>query len=40
VADISEGLRSEYLEEISSRTLREEGEYLLDYVRLTVKARS
>jgi trans-aconitate 2-methyltransferase len=36
---LPEGLRREFLEEISKQTLHEEGGYSLDYVRLTVRAR-
>jgi trans-aconitate 2-methyltransferase len=32
-------LRREFLEEVSSRTLQDEGAYSLDYVRLTTRAR-
>lgn len=38
VAKLPENLQSEFLEEISSRTLQEEGGYMLDYVRLTARA--
>lgn len=38
LAQLSEALRAEFLHEISARTLREEGCYVLDYVRLTVRA--
>jgi trans-aconitate 2-methyltransferase len=40
VAKLPEHLQSEFLEEISSRTLRDEGSYVLDYVRLTARATS
>jgi trans-aconitate 2-methyltransferase len=40
IAKLPNHLQSEFLEEISSRTLRDEGGYSLDYVRLTVRARS
>jgi hypothetical protein len=33
-------LRREFLEQISSRTWRDEGAYSLDYVRLTVRAQA
>jgi hypothetical protein len=39
-AKLPEALRQEFLEEISSRTWRDEGAYSLDYVRLTIRARS
>lgn len=38
VAKLPEPLQREFLEEISRRTLQEEGRYMLDYVRLTVRA--
>jgi trans-aconitate 2-methyltransferase len=38
MALLPEGLQGEFLEEISQRTLHEEGGYSLDYVRLTVRA--
>jgi len=38
LALLPEAQRAEYLHEVSSRTLREEGCYVLDYVRLTVRA--
>jgi trans-aconitate 2-methyltransferase len=38
VVKLPEYLRGEFLEEISRRTLQEEGVYMLDYVRLTVRA--
>jgi trans-aconitate 2-methyltransferase len=40
IARLPEELRSEFLREISRRTMQEEGRYLLDYVRLTVRATS
>jgi trans-aconitate 2-methyltransferase len=40
VAKLPEDLQSEFLGEISSRTLRDEGGYALDYVRLTARAQS
>ena len=40
LAKLPEELHSVFLDEISSRTLQEEGGYVLDYVRLTVRARS
>jgi trans-aconitate 2-methyltransferase len=40
VVKLPEYLRGEFLEEISRRTLQEEGVYMLDYVRLTVRATS
>jgi trans-aconitate 2-methyltransferase len=40
IAKLPDNLQSEFLEEISRRTLRDEGCYLLDYVRLTVRAKS
>jgi trans-aconitate 2-methyltransferase len=40
MAELPEPLRREFLEEISRRTWLEEGAYVLDYVRLTVRARS
>ena len=40
LAKLPEELQSAFLDEISSRTLQEEGGYVLDYVRLTVRARS
>ena len=40
VAKLPEELQGEFLEEISRRTLQEEGVYMLDYVRLTVRATS
>jgi trans-aconitate 2-methyltransferase len=39
MARLPETLQREFLAELSSRTLRDEGSYMLDYVRLTVKAR-
>lgn len=39
-AKLPEGLRREFLEEIASRTWQDEGDYRLDYVRLTVRAKS
>jgi trans-aconitate 2-methyltransferase len=39
-AMLPEGMRREYLEEIAGRTWHDEGSYLLDYVRLTARARS
>ena len=39
VAKLPENLQSEFLEEISRRTLRDEGGYTLDYVRLTARAK-
>jgi trans-aconitate 2-methyltransferase len=38
LARLPEALRSDFLREVSARTLREEGCYVLDYVRLTVRA--
>jgi trans-aconitate 2-methyltransferase len=38
LALLPEDQRAEFLHEVSSRTLREEGCYVLDYVRLTVRA--
>jgi hypothetical protein len=38
MANLSESLRREFLEELSRKTLMEEGAYTLDYVRLTVRA--
>jgi trans-aconitate 2-methyltransferase len=38
LARLSENLQSEFLEDISKRTLQDEGGYVLDYVRLTVRA--
>ncbi len=40
VAKLPEELQSEFLHEVSRRTLQEEGAYVLDYVRLTVRATS
>jgi hypothetical protein len=40
MARLPDELKKEYLDAISSRTWREEGAYTLDYVRLTVRARS
>ena len=40
IAKLPTELQSEFLQEISRRTLREEGAYILDYVRLTVRAGS
>ena len=40
IAKLPDHLQSEFLEEISSRTLRDEGTYSLDYVRLTARAKS
>ncbi len=40
MAKLPEGLQREFLDEVSDRTRREEGEYSLDYVRLTVRARA
>ncbi|MGC2208867.1 MAG: methyltransferase domain-containing protein [Candidatus Korobacteraceae bacterium] len=40
VAKLPEDLQGEFLEEISRRTLQEEGVYMLDYVRLTARATS
>jgi trans-aconitate 2-methyltransferase len=40
IAKLPENLQSDFLEEISSRTLRDEGRYMLDYVRLTARATS
>lgn len=39
VAKLPDALQREFLAEISALTLREEGAYKLDYVRLTVRAR-
>lgn len=39
-ARLPEPLQKQFLEEISSRTLHDEGDYSLDYVRLTVRVRS
>lgn len=38
-ARLSEALQHEFLDAISTRTLRDDGAYTLDYVRLTVRAR-
>jgi trans-aconitate 2-methyltransferase len=38
-ARLPEALQREFLKEISSRTLQDEGAYLLDYVRLTVRGK-
>jgi len=38
MANLPETLRREFLEEVSRKTLLEEGAYTLDYVRLTVRA--
>jgi trans-aconitate 2-methyltransferase len=38
VANLPEDLQREFLQEISNRTLRDEGGYMLDYVRLTARA--
>jgi trans-aconitate 2-methyltransferase len=40
MAKLPEERQGEFLEEVSGRTKRDEGEYSLDYVRLTVRARS
>jgi hypothetical protein len=40
MAELPEVLRREFLEEISRRTWHDEGAYVMDYVRLTVRARS
>jgi trans-aconitate 2-methyltransferase len=40
MAKLSDDLQSEFLSEVSSRTLRDEGAYSLDYVRLTARATS
>ena len=40
VAKLPAKLQDEFLHEVSRRTLHEEGSYLLDYVRLTVRANS
>lgn len=40
MALLPEGLQGQFLEEMSQRTLRDEGGYSLDYVRLTVRALS
>ena len=40
LAKLPDGLQSEFLHEVSRLTLQEEGAYMLDYVRLTVRARS
>ena len=40
LANLTEILQREFLGEISRRTWNEEGAYTLDYVRLTVRARS
>lgn len=40
VAKLGETLAGEFLEEIAARTWRDEGAYMLDYVRLTVRATS
>jgi trans-aconitate 2-methyltransferase len=40
LAKLPEHLQNEFLEEISRRTLQEEGVYVLDYVRLTARATS
>ncbi len=40
MAMLPEKEQREFLEEVSGRTKREEGEYSLDYVRLTVRARA
>lgn len=40
LAKLPENLQNEFLEEISRRTLQEEGVYVLDYVRLTARATS
>lgn len=39
MAKLTEALQREFLDEMSGRTRHEEGAYLLDYVRLTVRAR-
>jgi trans-aconitate 2-methyltransferase len=39
-AKLPKALQGEFLEQISSRTWRDEGAYSLDYVRLTVRAKS
>jgi len=40
VAKLPDDLQGEFLQEISRRTFEEEGAYVLDYVRLTVRAES
>lgn len=40
MTNLTESLRREFLDQISSRTRREEGAYTLDYVRLTVRAKA
>ncbi len=40
IAKLPQELQGEFLHEVSSRTLEEEGAYMLDYVRLTVRATS
>jgi hypothetical protein len=40
VAKLPEALQGEYLRAVAGRTLEEERSYLLDYVRLTVRATS
>jgi trans-aconitate 2-methyltransferase len=40
LAELPEVLRLEFLEEVAGRTWHDEGAYVLDYVRLTVRARS